>query len=67
MRTSKHFLMLVVAIVGGLGAAVTSALAQSGDDLQFLCYRNRTIQVPSYLVVRYIFKGATSGKCIVTP
>ena len=65
MKISKHLLMLAVAIIGGLGAAVTSAVA-AGDDLVILCYRDRTVQVPSYLVARYIFKGATSGACPVT-
>ena len=64
MKISKHLLLLAVAIVGGLGAAVTTAIA--ADDLQLLCYRNRTIQVPSYLVARYVFKGASAGACIVT-
>lgn len=65
MKSFKHFLALAFAIVAGLGAAVTSAMA-AGDDLQLLCYRNRTIQVPSYLVSRYVFKGATAGACAVT-
>ena len=65
MKSSKHLLMLAVAIVGGLGAAITSAVA-AGDDLVLLCYRQRTIQVPSYLVARYVFKGASAGACVVT-
>lgn len=65
MKSSKHFLVLAIAVVVGLGAVLTSAMA-AGDDLQFLCYRNRTIQVPSYLVPRYVFKGATAGACAVT-
>lgn len=65
MKSSKHFLALAIAVVAGLGAVVTSAMA-AGDDLQFLCYRNRTIQVPSYLVPRYVFKGASAGPCVVS-
>lgn len=63
MRIHKNLLMLAVAVVSGLGAAVTSAIAQSNDDLVLICYRGRTIQVPSYLVARYVFKGAASGAC----
>ena len=65
MKISKHFLMLAVAIVGGLGAVITSALAD-GDELVILCYRDRTIQVPSYLVPRYVLKGAVAGSCPVS-
>ena len=66
---SKQLLMLAIAVTGGLGAAVT-ALAQSGDTLESLCYRGRLIQVPSYLVGRYVLRGATApvnGGCPATP
>lgn len=63
MKQSKHFFMLSLAIIAGLGGAAASALAQTGDTIRPLCYRNRTINVPSYLVARYLFKGATQGAC----
>ena len=66
MKTSKPVLTIVAAIVTSLSAVLTSAIA-ADDDLVFLCYRSRTIQVPSYLVPRYILKGATTGACLVTP
>ena len=67
MKTSKKTFLMALAAVVGLGGAAVTALAQ-GDDLVTLCFRNRTIQVPSYLVPRYLaVVGTTSGKCIVTP
>ena len=39
------------------------AFAQAGDQLVTLCFRNRTIQVPFYLVSRYTANGATIGPC----
>ena len=40
-----------------------AAFAQAGDQLVTLCFRNRTIQVPFYLVNRYTANGATIGPC----
>ncbi len=40
-----------------------AAFAQAGDQLVTLCFRNRTIQVPFYLVSRYTANGATIGPC----
>ena len=37
----------------------------SGDTLVALCYRNLSIYVPSYLVTRYVARGATVGQCPV--
>lgn len=66
MKQSKRFFLFSLAIVVGLGGAAATALAQSGDNIVRLCYRARTIQVPSYLTARYLAKGATSGACPAT-
>ena len=59
--------MLTLAGVVGLGGAAITALAQ-GDDLVTICYRNRTVQVPFYLLNRYLaVPGTTTGPCITTP
>lgn len=66
MKRSKVLLMLGAAVIGAMGASVSSAVA-GPDDLVLICYRTRTIQVPSYIVSRFIFKGATAGACVTTP
>ena len=67
MKTSKRLIMMTLAGVVGLGGAAVTALAQ-GDSLVTLCFRNRTIQVPSYLVGRYLaVVGTTAGSCVVSP
>ena len=67
MKTTKRFMMMALAGVVGLGGAAVTALAQ-GDDLVTLCFRNRTIQVPFYLIGRYLaVPGTTTGPCITTP
>lgn len=59
--------MMTLAGVVGLGGVAATALAQ-GDDLVTLCFRNRTIQVPFYLINRYLLvPGTTTGPCIVSP
>ena len=64
MKHSKRFLILSIAIIVGIGGAAATALAQQGDTIVTLCYRNRTIKVPSYLAARYLAKaGTTSGAC----
>ena len=64
MKPSKRFFLLSLAIIVGLGGVAATALAQSGDTIVTLCYRNRTIKVPSYLVARYLAKpGTTTGAC----
>lgn len=67
MKTSKHVLALAAVVVAGLSVAVTSAIAQGPDELVGICYRGRTIQVPAYLVPRYIAKGADPVPCLPTP
>ena len=67
MKTLKKPLLTALAVIVGLGGAAVTAFAQ-GDDLVTLCFRNRTIQVPFYLVNRYLaIPGTTGGPCIVTP
>ncbi|MEO7319465.1 MAG: hypothetical protein ABIZ56_10790 [Chthoniobacteraceae bacterium] len=66
MKQSKRFFLLSLAIVVGLGGVAATAVAQSGDTIVSLCYRNRTIKVPSYLVPRYTIKGAAIGACPAT-
>ena len=59
--------MMALAGVVGLGGAAVTALAQ-GDDLVTICFRNRTVQVPTYLLNRYLaIAGTMTGPCIVTP
>jgi hypothetical protein len=65
MKHSKFFLSSIAIIVGFGGIAAT-ALAQSGDSVVALCYRDRTIRVPNYLVTRYTAKGATPNACPAT-
>ncbi len=50
-----------------MGGAAVTALAVGGDDLVTLCFRNRTIQVPFYLINRYLaVPGTTTGPCITS-
>ena len=68
MKQSKRLFLFSIAIIVGLGGIAASALAQSGDAVVTLCYRNRTIRVPSYLVARYLARpGTTTGACGATP
>ena len=70
MKHSKRFFLFSLALIVGLGGAAVTAIAQSGDTIVPMCYRNRAIQVPSYLVPRYIAKGArsnpTGAPCVPT-
>ena len=62
----KRISFFAVAAFVGAAAFLTLApagLAIGGEALQTLCFRNRTIQVPNYLVQRYITAGATNGPC----
>ena len=64
MKYTKRFFQTSLAIIVALGGA--TALAQTGDAVVTLCYRNRTIKVPSYLTARYLAKpGTTTGACVV--
>jgi hypothetical protein len=56
MKNSKRPLSLVLAIVAGASAfSILAPLRAAADptDLVTICFRNRTIQVPQYLVPRY--------------
>ena len=67
MKHSKRLFLLSLAIIVGFGGAAATALAQSGDTIVTMCYRNRTIKVPAYLVNRYLAKpGTTRGACPTT-
>lgn len=66
MKHSKRFFLFSLAIIVGLGGVAATALAQSGDTIVTMCYRNRTIKVPSYLVPRYVAKGAKANACPTT-
>ena len=67
MNKSKRFLLLSLAIIVGLGGVAATALAQ-GDSLVTVCYRNRTIKVPTYLLNRYLaVPGTMFGSCPTTP
>jgi hypothetical protein len=64
MKSSKRITLVALAILSGLGAAGVPALAQ-GDELVTICFRNRTVQVPAYLLPRYLaVAGTTQGPCI---
>ena len=67
MRQSKAFLIMSLAVIIGCGSLIVSSVAVSGDDLVYLCYRNKTIQVPFYLKPRYTSKGALNGPCPTSP
>lgn len=63
MKNSKS-LHLAIAIVIGMGGMIASALA---DNTVTICYRGRTITVPTYLLPRYIAQpNTTSGPCPTT-
>jgi len=66
MKTSKRITLIALAVLSGLGAAGVTAFAQ-GDELVTICFRNRTVQVPNYLLPRYLaVAGTTQGPCIPT-
>ena len=44
------------------------ALAQEPSPATVvICFRGRTVTVPSYLLSRYIAAGATAGACVISP
>ena len=61
MKTPK-VITLVLAVAAGIAGVVSSASAAQ-DDLTPVCFRGRTIQVPTYLVNRYIAAGGVPGTC----
>lgn len=71
MNKSKRPFSLLLAIVAGASAfSILAPLRAAADptDLTTICFRNRTIQVPQYLLPRYqAVAGTTLGPCVVTP
>ena len=67
-RKSKRIATLALAATAGSIAftLVTPALGQ-GTSLVLLCFRNPTIQVPSYLAPTYQLQGAQPGACVSSP
>lgn len=66
MKQSKRLFLLSLVVVAGFGGGAATALAQSGSTIVKLCYRNRTISVPSYLTARYVTAGARPNACPTT-
>ena len=81
MILSKPFLALSLALLIGAGAAAAperpakrtvrarfaaGAPTGGGSDLVAICFRNRNVQVPFYLLNRYTANGATFGDCPVS-
>lgn len=66
LRKNTRLATLALAVTFGAMAfsLVTPALAQL--QLVPMCFRNRTIQVPSYLATTYQLQGATPGSCVVS-
>jgi hypothetical protein len=71
MNKSKRSFSLLLAIVAGASAfSVLAPLRAAADptDLITICFRNRSIQIPQYLLPRYqSVPGTTVGNCITTP
>ena len=65
MKKYAIFYVLLLTTVVGMTAVVLAfpreASAQSAQ-IQ-ICWRDRTVMVPTYLVSRYIAAGATVGPC----
>lgn len=71
MNKTKRSISLLLAIVAGASAfSILAPLRAAADptDLVTICFRNRTIQVPQYLLGRYqTVPGTTVGACPTTP
>lgn len=50
-----------------LGVPQKSEAQEPTPATVVICYRSRTVTVPSYLLTRYIAAGATAGACVVSP
>ncbi len=60
---NKRLPMLAAVVAGSMALAlVAPAFAQT--SLVTMCFRNRTIQVPSYLSNVYQAQGAQMGACV---
>lgn len=68
-KSPKSVTRILAAMVAGstlfIGAP-KEALAQTIETVT-ICFRGRTIVVPSYLLTRYIAAGATANACSTTP
>jgi hypothetical protein len=60
---NKRFAMLAVAALAGTMAFTLVAPALAQTTLVTICFRGRTVQVPSYLFPSYQLQGATAGPC----
>jgi hypothetical protein len=72
MNKTKRPFSLILAVVAGASAfSILAPLRAAADptDLVTICFRNRTIQVPQYLVPRYQAVPGTliNQPCPVTP
>jgi hypothetical protein len=68
MKTTLRIALMSLAVAVGFGTAAMTAIAASGDDLVTICFRGRTVGVPTYLLPRYLaVTGTTIGPCVVTP
>ncbi|MEO7677023.1 MAG: immunoglobulin domain-containing protein [Verrucomicrobiota bacterium] len=67
MKSRQYFSGATCAFVLLLIALLSPQIGLSQTDLVTMCFRGRTIQVPSYLVSRYTANGATIGPCTPPP
>jgi hypothetical protein len=71
MNKAKRSISLALAFVAAASAfSILAPLSAVADptDLVTICFRNRTIQVPSYLLARYqAIPGTTNGPCPTSP
>ena len=70
MNQSKRSISLLLALLAGVSAITVLAPSASADptDLVTICFRNKTIQVPLYLLPRYqSVPNTTLGACVTTP
>lgn len=58
---------IIAAVIAGAVAFSFVAPALAQVSLVPMCFRNRNIQVPSYLVTTYQLQGAQPGTCQVSP
>jgi hypothetical protein len=66
-RKNDHSKKLLSAAIAGAVAFSFIAPALAQTTLITICYRGRTVQVPSYLFPTYQLQGATPGPCSVSP
>jgi hypothetical protein len=62
-KNNRNKVLLSAAVFGAVAFSfVAPALAQT--TLIPICFRNRSIQIPSYLFNAYQLQGATPGACL---